>query len=233
MLIAERPTMTNLRSDLRLILLGPPGSGKGTQAQYICRVCDVGHVSTGDLLRRNTQKGTELGKTAAEIMKAGELVPDELIHEMLAALYERSGGEGVGFVLDGFPRAESQAQALEEYLTERGQSIHKVLLLELADDAIVGRLVHRRTCPKCGKSYHLKASPPKVEGRCDEDGTKLVWRPDDTEDVIRNRLATYHKQTEPVAEFYRKRGLLASIDAARPIDEVREQITVLLESLKS
>ena len=225
--------MRTSKDGFRLILLGPPGSGKGTQAQFLCKVCEVGHVSTGDLLRTNTRKGTELGKIAAQIMAAGELVPDELVTGMLAELYERNGGEGVGFVLDGFPRAESQAQALSDFLDERDQGIHKVLLLELEDDAIVGRLVHRRTCPKCGKSYHLESSPPKIAGRCDEDGTELMWRPDDTEDVIRKRLATYHEQTKPVAEFYRQRGLLASIDASLPVEAVRGQIEEILEGLKN
>lgn len=216
---------------LRIVLIGPPGSGKGTQAKFICDSCEIGHVSTGDLLRKNTRKGTELGKTAAEIMKTGELVPDELIAGMLAELYERAGGEGVGFVLDGFPRSRSQAEALTAFLSERGQAIHKVLLLQLEDDAIVGRLTNRRTCPTCGKSYHLQASPPKEEGRCDVDGAELIWRSDDTEDVIRNRLKTYHGQTKPVAEYYAQRDLLIGIDAARPIAEVRQQISEVIGAL--
>ena len=218
---------------LRLILIGPPGSGKGTQALQLCGRYNIGHVSTGDILRRNTQKGTSLGKHAEEFLQAGDLVPDQLIFDMLEDLYNRAGGEQQGFVLDGFPRSESQARALSEFLEGRSQAIHKVLLLELDDDVIVGRLIHRRTCPKCGRSYHLLASPPLQEGLCDSDGTTLVWRPDDHEEVIRNRLNTYHQQTQPVAAYYAQKGVLSSIDASRPIPAVTEWITRLVDPLVS
>lgn len=220
--------MASSKDSLRIILIGPPGSGKGTQAQHICRRYDIGHVSTGDILRHNTRKGTELGKTAAEIMQAGDLVPDELIHGMLANLYNKAGGEGVGFVLDGFPRSESQAQALSDFLDARQQEIHRVLLLDLHDDVIVGRLINRRTCSKCGRSYHLQASPPKQEGVCDDDGAELSWRADDHEETIRNRLANYHAQTKPVAAFYEKRGILATIDASDSITAIQERINAIL-----
>jgi adenylate kinase len=214
-----------------LILLGPPGSGKGTQALQLCQRYNIGHVSTGDILRRNTQRGTSLGKDAEEYLQAGDLVPDSLIFDMLEDLYHRAGGESQGFILDGFPRSESQAEALSEFLESRGQGINRVLLLELADDVLVGRLVQRRTCPKCGRSYHLLASPPLQEGHCDTDGTPLVWRPDDHEEVIRNRLQTYHAQTEPVAAFYARRGLLSKVDASRPIQEITHQLCSLVDSL--
>lgn len=225
--------MNTSMDGLRLVLIGPPGSGKGTQAQFLSEACEVGHVSTGELLRSHAREGTDLGKSAAQTMKAGKLVPDDLVAEMLAELYREKGGEGVGFVLDGYPRSESQARALSSFLENREQALHKVLLLELEDDAIVGRLIDRRTCPECGRSYHLQAAPPKVEGRCDEDGAELVWRSDDTEAVIRERLSTYHEQTKPVVEYYQQKGLLARIDAARPIEEVRQQIEEVLQSLKS
>ena len=216
---------------LRLILLGPPGSGKGTQAHHICHRYGIGHVSTGDILRKNTQKGTTLGKHAEACMQAGGLVPDELIFHMLEDLYDRVGGEQQGFVLDGFPRSESQAVALSEFFEKRHQAVHKVLLLELDDDVIVGRLIHRRTCPKCGRSYHLQASPPAQAGLCDEDGTGLVWRSDDHEDVIRKRLQTYHEQTQPVAAFYAARGVLASIDASDAIETIQQRIAEYLDPL--
>lgn len=216
---------------LRIILLGPPGSGKGTQALQLCQRYHIGHVSTGDILRRNTQRGTELGKTAQEFIQAGELVPDELIFQMLENLYHRTGGGGQGFVLDGFPRSRSQAEALDEFLQQRRQKVHRVLLLKLDDDVIVGRLIHRRTCPKCGRSFHLLSSPPQVDNRCDSDGSELVWRPDDREDVIRNRLQTYHAQTEPVAEFYSSQGLLVSIDASHSIGEIHEQIVQAIDEV--
>lgn len=216
---------------LRIILLGPPGSGKGTQALQLCERYQLGHVSTGDILRRNTQRGTALGKHANEFIQAGELVPDELIFQMLEDLYNKTNGGQQGFVLDGFPRSENQAVALTEFLEERGQSVNKVLMLKLDDDVIVGRLVHRRTCPKCGRSYHLKASPPEQPGLCDADGTALVWRADDHEEVIRNRLHTYHEQTEPVAAFYAGRGVLADIDASRSIEAVQTHITQIMDEL--
>jgi adenylate kinase len=218
---------------LRIILIGPPGSGKGTQAVQLCQRYGLGHVSTGDLLRRNTQKGTELGKTAQVCMQSGGLVPDPLIFDMLEDLYNRPGGAQQGFVLDGFPRSHSQAVALSEFLESRDQVINKVLLLELDDELIVGRLIHRRTCPKCGRSYHLHASPPRQEGLCDEDGTELVWRADDKEEVIRNRLATYHSQTEPVTEYYEQKGILARIPASDPIDEVAQRIAAIMDELAS
>ena len=216
---------------LRIILLGPPGSGKGTQAIQLCDRYHIGHVSTGDILRKNTQRGTELGKTAQEFIQAGELVPDELIFQMLEDLYNRTGGGGQGFVLDGFPRSRNQAQALSEFLEQRDQRVHRVLLLKLDDDVIVGRLVHRRTCPRCGRSYHLLSSAPKVEGRCDSDGQELVWRADDHEEVIRNRLETYHAQTEPVAEFYSSQGLLVGIDASHAIADIHRQIIAAIDEV--
>lgn len=216
---------------LRIILIGPPGSGKGTQAHQICLGYGIGHVSTGDILRRNTRKGTPLGKHAQEFIQAGDLVPDQLIFGMLEDLYYRAGGEQQGFVLDGFPRSRSQAEALSEFLETRGQGISRVLLLELDDNVIVGRLIHRRTCPKCGRSYHLQSSPPQREGICDDDGVELVWRPDDREEVIRNRLKTYHEQTCPVADYYQEKGLLTRIDASLSIDQVNQSIHQTLDGL--
>lgn len=216
---------------LRIILLGPPGSGKGTQATQLCARYGLGHVSTGDILRRNTQKGTDLGVHAQQCMQAGGLVPDELIFGMLEDLYLRRDADHQSFVLDGFPRSRKQALALSEFLQERGQAINKVLLLEIDDDVLVGRLIHRRSCPKCGRSYHLSASPPQRDGICDADGVELMWRSDDREEVIRKRLITYHSQTKPVAEFYADKGVLATIDASGAIDEIRDHISTIMEGL--
>ena len=218
---------------LRIILLGPPGSGKGTQAQQLCQRYQIGHVSTGDILRRNAQKGTPLGKDAQKCMQSGSLVPDSLVFQMLEDLWNRADGEHVGFALDGFPRSRSQAEALSEFLESHGQAIHKVLLLEIEDDLLVGRLIGRRTCPKCGRSYHIQASPPRQEGICDEDGTELVWRSDDHEDVIRNRLETYHAQTCPVADFYADKGVLARIDGSDSIADVYRRMTAIVDELTS
>lgn len=216
---------------LRIILLGPPGSGKGTQATQLCARYGLGHVSTGDILRRNTQKGTELGVHAQQCMQSGGLVPDELIFSMLEDLYVRRDADHQNFILDGFPRSRKQAQALSEFLANRGQAINKALLLEIDDDVLVGRLIHRRCCPKCGRSYHLQASPPRTEGICDVDGTELMWRSDDREEVIRNRLGTYHAQTRPVAEFYAAKGVLSTIDASGGIAEITDHIASIMDEL--
>lgn len=215
----------------RILLIGPPGSGKGTQALRLSQKYQIGHVSTGDILRRNTQKGTALGREAQQFITSGDLVPDRLIFDMLEDLYKRADGEHQGFILDGFPRSENQAEALSEFLESRGQRVSAVLLLELADDEIVERLVHRRTCSRCGRSYHLKSSPPTSEGVCDGDGTSLVWREDDHEDVIRHRLQTYHGQTEPVVAFYGKRGVLHRIDACQSIESVTLELSAIMDRL--
>ena len=219
------------RTALRVILLGPPGSGKGTQASRICSRYKLVHVSTGDILRRNTQEGTELGLLAKSCMESGKLVPDSIICDMMKELYLKTGGDDQSFVLDGFPRSESQAQELSDFLGSRGQRVHKVIMLELDDEEIVGRLTHRRTCPKCGTSYHLTACPPKAPGICDHDGAKLSWRSDDHEEVIRQRLHTYHEQTKPVADYYEKLGVLSRISANADMGTVEARISAELDDL--
>ena len=219
------------QSALRILLLGPPGSGKGTQAGNICSRYDLVHVSTGDILRRNTQEGTELGMLAKACMESGRLVPDSLICEMMKELYLKSDGDNRSFALDGFPRSEAQAKELDSFLEGRGQGVHKVVMLELDDEEIVGRLTHRRSCPKCGRSYHLTACPPRSAGLCDVDGAELTWRSDDHEDVIRNRLKTYHEQTKPVAEHYEKKGVLSRISADASVEVVQARVTAVLDKL--
>ena len=218
---------------LRLVLLGPPGSGKGTQAHLLCSRYGIGHVSTGDILRKNTRKGTDLGRHAEALMQGGALVPDSLILAMLEDLYNRVDGAHQSFVLDGFPRSEAQARALSSFLGERAQTVHCVLQLDLDDELIVERLVHRRTCPTCGRTYHLKASPPRQEGVCDDDATPLIWRPDDHEEVIRNRLAVYHEQTQPVAAYYQGLGVLSRISALDSVDEVQRRIVEIVEPVRA
>ncbi len=219
------------RNALRIILLGPPGSGKGTQAGNICSRYNLVHVSTGDILRRNTQEGTELGMLAKACMESGKLVPDSLICEMMKELYLKSDGDNRSFALDGFPRSKSQAKELDSFLESRGQSVHRVVMLELDDEEIVGRLTNRRTCPQCGRSYHLTACPPRSEGVCDVDGAELTWRSDDHEEVIRKRLKTYHEQTKPVAEFYQNKGVLSRISANASVELVRARVTAVLDKL--
>jgi len=211
----------------RIILIGPPGAGKGTQARYLAEKYRLAHISTGDILRENRKQGTELGKQAAAYMDSGKLVPDDLIVTMVA---EKLSGDG-GFVLDGFPRSELQAQLLDGMLSKVGHPINTVILLEVADDELVERLSLRRSCPTCQRTYHLKANPPKKEGLCDVDDTPLVQRPDDKEDVIRNRLKVYHEQTEPVLRHYASKPGVVKIDGRQPIDQVQKQVDDALNPL--
>jgi adenylate kinase len=211
----------------RVILVGPPGAGKGTQARYLSEKYHLAHISTGDILRENRKQGTELGKQAASYMDSGKLVPDELIVTMVA---ERLTGDG-GFVLDGFPRSEAQAQLLDGMLAKSGHPINSVILLEVSDNDLVERLSFRRSCPTCQRTYHLKSNPPKKEGMCDVDGTPLVQRPDDKEEVIRNRLKVYHDQTEPVLRHYQEKPGVVKIDGRLDIQEVQNQVDASLKPL--
>ena len=215
---------------MRLILLGPPGAGKGTQAKNLVEHCGIAHISTGDLLRKAVADGTELGKSAQQYMNAGELVPDDLIIKMVE---ERTAETDCseGFLLDGFPRTVAQADALGEMLEAKQQKIDLVLLLIVDDDDLVGRLTGRRTCSKCGAVYHLIFSPPKQEGVCDSCGAEaLTQRDDDTEATVRNRLSVYHNQTGPLINYYKEKRLLKSIDGSGSIDAVSQQ---MVEALKS
>ena len=204
----------------RVILIGPPGAGKGTQARYLSEKYHLAHISTGDILRENRKQGTELGKQAASYMDTGKLVPDELIVTMVA---ERLTGDG-GFVLDGFPRSEAQAQLLDGMLSKSGHPINSVILLDVSDNDLVERLSLRRSCPTCQRTYHLKSNPPKKEGLCDVDGTALIQRPDDKEEVIRNRLKVYHEQTEPVLRHYQDKPGVVKIDGRLDILDVQKLV---------
>jgi adenylate kinase len=204
----------------RVILIGPPGAGKGTQARYLSEKYHLAHISTGDILRENRKQGTELGKQAAAYMDSGKLVPDDLIVSMVA---ERLVGDG-GFVLDGFPRSEVQANLLDGMLAKTGHPINSVILLEVSDNDLVERLSLRRSCPTCQRTYHLKSNPPKKEGHCDVDGAALIQRPDDKEEVIRNRLKVYHEQTEPVLRHYGKNPGVVRIDGRLGIEEVQKKV---------
>ena len=212
---------------LSLILLGPPGAGKGTQARQISENCDIPHLSTGDMLRHHIGQGTALGKQAEGFMKAGELVPDALVLNMVADRLQRPDARN-GCLFDGFPRSLTQARALDVLLQRSGLPLSGVLLLELDDDSIVERLKHRRSCPKCGRIYHLKASPPRSPELCDDDGFELVWRADDKESVIRNRLSVYHHQTSPLIDFYREKGLLKRVDGSQSAGLVQAEVLRIL-----
>lgn len=212
---------------MRLILLGPPGAGKGTQAGRITATHHVPHISTGDILRANVKEGTELGREAKRYMDAGDLVPDEVIIGMVGArVGEPDAVEG--FLFDGFPRTVPQAEALEALLVQRGTPLDVVLELVVDHDEVVRRLTGRRTCSGCGHIFHVEFDPPTTEGVCDACGGDLVQREDDTEDVVRNRLAVYREQTEPLVDFYSQRGLTRQLDAAGPVDEVTERALAIL-----
>ncbi len=200
-----------------VVLLGPPGAGKGTQAARLAAAMALPHVSTGDLFRANLSQGTELGKAAQRYMEAGELVPDELVLDML---FDRVAQEDCreGYLLDGFPRTLPQAEALEARLGEDASLC--AVLIDVPDSEIIERMAGRLTCSECGAVYHRRNDPPKVEGVCDRCGAALVQRPDDREEVVRERLEVYRRQTAPVVEFYRARGVLREVDGSRDPDAV-------------
>ena len=206
-----------------IILLGAPGSGKGTAAERLAPRLNLRHVSSGALLRAAVAAGTPSGIEAKGYMENGALVPDELvgriIGEQLAA-----GGPDVRWLLDGFPRTVAQAGMLEEAAKKAGGKVTKALLIDVPEDVIVRRLSGRRVCPKCEAGYHVEALPPKVEGICDKCGAMLVTRPDDNEATVRNRLAVYATSTAPLAGWYEERGLLARVQGVGPADEVAERL---------
>lgn len=207
---------------MRLILLGAPGSGKGTQAEMIREKYSVAHISTGDILRSNIAEGTELGKRAREFTDSGRLVPDGLVIEMVEHRLRESDTRN-GFLLDGFPRTLPQAEALEMFLKLEGKPLDAVLLLEVPDETVVGRLTNRRTCRKCGKIHSLAMLDEGAE-RCPVCGGELYQREDDKEEVIRKRLATYHEQTAPLISWYESKGLLRRFDGSRSPEETFDAI---------
>jgi len=210
---------------VRLLLVGPPGAGKGTQASQLARKLGMAHLSTGDMLRRQVKEGTELGKKAEGYMKSGGLVPDELILDIVKVELARNPG----FILDGFPRTVDQAKKLDEMLKSLNRPLNLVILLTVDDEKLVERLALRRTCPKCNKVYHLQSNPPKSEGKCDADGTELIQRPDDKAEVIRKRLQVYHEQTAPVIEFYKPRGIVETLDGSGTIEQVEAAVLKVIQ----
>jgi adenylate kinase len=207
-----------------LIFLGPPGAGKGTQAKLLSQRMGFLHLSTGDLLREAVKNQTPLGKKAKEYMDRGELVPDELIVQLIEETMPKDGN----VILDGFPRTVNQALALEEMLRVKGERISKVLFFDVPDEVIIDRLSGRRVCSKCGAVYHVKYNPPKVEGVCDLCGGTLVQRDDDKEEVVRKRLEVYRKQTQPLIEFYQEKGIIYKLDAGKGVEELFEEVKGLV-----
>lgn len=218
--------------ELNLVLLGPPGSGKGTQGERLNNDLRLPYYATGDILRGAVRDETELGKSAKAYMDAGDLVPDEVIVGVIA---ERIDSEEArdGFILDGFPRTTPQAEALDARLGELGRAVTTVLLIDVSDEEVVRRLGGRRTCETEGHVYHVEFNPPKVEGVCDIDGSPLIVRDDDKPDVIRKRLATYHEKTEPLVSYYEGQGVLSRVDGAREPAEVTEELRGILDAARS
>jgi Adenylate kinase (EC 2.7.4.3) len=207
-----------------LVFLGPPGAGKGTQAKLLSKRMGFLHLSTGDLLREAVKNQTPLGKKAKEYMDRGELVPDELIVQLIEETMPKDGN----VVLDGFPRTVNQALALEEMLKGKGEKISKVLFFDVPDEVIIDRLSGRRVCSKCGAVYHVKYNPSNVEGVCDLCGGSLVQRDDDKEEVVKKRLEVYRKQTQPLIEFYQDRGIIYKLDAEKGVEELFGEVKGLV-----
>ncbi len=212
---------------MNLVLLGPPGAGKGTQATQIAEKYKIPHISTGDIFRRNVKEGTPLGKKAQEYMSKGELVPDDLV---IALVEDRLTEEDCknGFLLDGFPRTVYQAEKFDAYLKEKNAVIDKVLDIDVEKEILIDRMIGRRVCKNCGATYHVKNMPSKKDGVCDSCGGDIYQRADDTLETVTNRLQVYNKQTSPLIEYYEKAGNIAHIDGAGALDKVFGEIVEVL-----
>jgi len=207
---------------VKIIFIGPPGSGKGTQAKRLASRFDIPHISTGDMLREAVADGTPLGAQAAPIMAAGALVPDDLMIGIINERMAKSDAQK-GFILDGFPRTLVQAEKLDQIVGNGGSPL-RVLQLLVPDDAIVRRITLRRTCAQCGAIYHLENNPPANDSVCDRCGAEVIARPDDTEEAVRKRLESFHRQTMPVATYYKAKSILREVDGVGPLDVVFERI---------
>jgi adenylate kinase len=210
-----------------IILLGPPGSGKGTQAKMIADKYKVKHISTGDILRENVRNGTPLGVEAKKFMDAGKLVPDSLLIDIIKDRLAKPDVKA-GWMLDGYPRTIPQAEALDKILPSLGQKIDAVLNVDVPDQELIKRVTGRRMC-KCGTTYHVQFNPPKAAGKCDACGADLYQRQDDTEETVKQRLDAYHKQTQPLIDFYTKRGIVANINGTGDIKAIFGNITKVLD----
>jgi adenylate kinase len=218
-------------SELNLILFGPPGAGKGTQADRLRADFGLPFISTGDMLRENVKEGTDLGKEAQKYMDAGDLVPDEVIVKMAAERLKADDAQD-GFILDGFPRTVEQAKALDELLSDLGRRVTAALLIDVPDEEAARRISGRRVCVKAGHNYHVDYDPPKHEGTCDQDGSRLIQRDDDKPEVVENRLRVYHDETEPLIHYYDEHGLMRRVDGTRSPADVNDHIRAVIATLR-
>ena len=214
---------------MKIIMLGAPGAGKGTQAKMIAEKFNIPHISTGDIFRANIKNGTELGKKAKEFMDKGQLVPDELTVEILLDRVAADDCKN-GYVLDGFPRTIPQADVLDKELTKLGDKVDFAINVDVPDENIVRRMSGRRACLKCGATYHIEHIPPKKEGICDTCGSELVQRDDDKPETVQNRLSVYHEQTQPLIDYYNKKNILKSVDGTKDMQEVFSDIVDILNA---
>ncbi len=212
---------------MKIIMLGAPGAGKGTQAKMIAEKCGIPHISTGDIFRANIKQGTELGRKAKEFMDKGLLVPDELTCDLVVDRIQKDDCAN-GFILDGFPRTIRQGEVLEEALTGLGQKVDCALDIVVPDESIIERMAGRRACVGCGATYHIVFAPTKTEGICDKCGEKLILRDDDKPETVQRRLAVYHEQTQPLEDFYAARGVLKEVDGTQTMDKVFGDILGIL-----
>ena len=213
-----------------VVFLGPPGAGKGTQCKRLVDRYGLQHLSSGDILRRERKENTDLGKKAQEYMDAGKLVPDDLIVAMMDKEIDPAC-QGAGVVLDGFPRTLGQARELDKAINAKGRNVDVVLNLEVDDEKLETRITGRRSCPQCGAAYHIAFNPPKSDETCDKCSTKLTQRSDDTAEVVRQRIATYHEQTAPLVDYYNNQGNVANIDGNADIDQVTTDLFAVLDPL--
>ena len=212
---------------MRIIMLGAPGAGKGTQAKKIAEKYGIPHISTGDIFRANIKNGTELGKKAKTYMDQGLLVPDELTCDLVVDRIQQDDAKN-GYVLDGFPRTIPQAEALDAALGKINEKMDYAIDVDVPDENIVNRMSGRRACLNCGATYHLISIPPKVEGICDRCGSEIVLREDDKPETVQKRLKVYHEQTQPLIDYYKNQGILKSVDGTQPMDEVFKAIVTIL-----
>ena len=212
---------------MKIIMLGAPGAGKGTQAKKIAERYSIPHISTGDIFRANIKNGTKLGKKAKAYMDEGALVPDDLVVDLVVDRFKNSDCAN-GYVLDGFPRTIPQAESLDAALYAIGETVDFAINVEVPDGNIINRMAGRRSCIGCGATYHIKYNPSKVEGVCDVCGEKLILRDDDQPETVKNRLSVYHDQTQPLIDFYNKKGVLAEVDGMKDMDDVFNAIVIIL-----